>query len=218
MKKLNKIKLCICVFLSAVILTFSFASCTSEIDIQLKADNTIDVKFSGEAGIAFEQLIRSSTGVTDGNIVFDTENISYELSKNGFTNVSAVSKHGTDLTVTMSDKNQTSPLFKSKIINTENNKLTASLTPKKLIDFYNSSDDQIVMFLDMMLSPLFNDEVMSESEYIETMASFYGDKAAKEISDSSFKISLINPDGKKAVYNIPMAHLLTLNEVIELKD
>ena len=66
----------------------------------------------------------------------------------------------------------------------------------------------------MILSPLFNDEVMSEEEYIELLASFYGEEIAQEIKDSNFRITLKNADGTKRLYSLGIAQLLTLNEVI----
>lgn len=194
-----------------------FASCTCDVDLTMKKDGTVDVKFAGVAGVAFEKMIRSATGVEDGTLIFDTNEITMELVKNGFVNVKAVSKNGTDLTVTASDKGRNSPLFTSEIVEVKNGKLSAVLSTVKLMNFYNSSDDQIVMFLDVLLAPVFNDEIMTENEYLETITSFYGNKVSDEISKSSFKVSFTDTDGSKSQFIIPMTRLLTLNEVLELK-
>lgn len=202
--------------LPMILLGGLFASCTCDVDLTLKKDG-VDVKFSGVAGVAFEKMIRSATGVEDGQIVFDTNEISMELARNGFVNVKAVSKNGTDLEVTASDKGQSSPLFTSDIVKIENSRINASLSPDKLMNFYNSSDEQIVMFLDILLAPVFNDEVMTENEYLETITSFYGSKVSDEISKSSFNVSFTDAYGTKTKFIIPMTRLLTLNEVLELK-
>lgn len=204
--------------LLSVIFTLALTSCTSEIEIKLNQAGKIDVRFNGVSGVAFSTLIRSASGVEDGDVVFDTKEIAYELGKNGFTDVTVLSKSGTDLTITMSDKDKKSSLYTSGVLETDKTAISATLSAKKLMNFYNASDDEIVTFLDMLLAPVFNDEVMSENEYIDTISAFYGKAAAKEIGESNFKITLVNSDGKSSVYIIPMVKLLTLNETLSLKE
>ena len=83
---------------------FLATSCTSKINITLNKDGSIDVQFSGSSGLAFETLIKTASGVKDGDVVFNTNEIEYELGKNGFSNVRVTSKSGTDLDIFMSDR------------------------------------------------------------------------------------------------------------------
>ncbi len=196
------------------------ASCTTDITVELKKDGSIDVNYSGTAGKAFAALMDSAKGMYGSadssaqSVIFDTKEIEYEIGSNGFSNVKAVSKNGSDLTVSMTDKNGKSALFSSGVVSIENGKLKAALSPQNLVKFYNTADSQTVMFLDMLLAPIFNDEKMSEEEYLEVLASFYGEEIAEEIKDSRFRITLKNPDGTVEVRNIAFAKLLTLNETI----
>ncbi len=195
------------------------ASCTSEISLELKKDGSVDLQFSGLAGTAFATMINSVSGMSAngsaaGTVIFDTKEIEYEMSSNGFSQVKASSKKGADLTVTMTDKNGKSALFTSGVVSVKDGKLNASLSPQSLVKFYKTADSQTVMFLDMLLAPIFNDEVMTQEEYLEVLASFYGDEIADEMKNSSFRITLKNPDGTKTIQNIGFTKLLTLNEVI----
>lgn len=224
MKTLSKKFFYAAAILIALAVSVCFTGCTSQITLELKKDGSIDIAFSGSAGKAFAAMIRSASGMSaaensdsSAGVIFDTDEIEYELAKNGFTNVKAVSKTGTDLSITMTDRNRKSALFKSEVVSVEKGKLTASLTPQKLVKFYNNSDSQTTMFLDMLLSPVFNDEKMSEEEYLEVLASFYGQEIADEIKDAEFRIELINPDGTKTVHTIGIAKLLCLDEVIYLR-
>ena len=185
------------IFAAAALLVLC-ASCTSEITLELKKDGSVDVEFSGAAGNAFAALLGGS-----GSVIFDTNEIEYEMGSNGFSKVKAVSKKGTDLTVSLTDKNKKSVMFTSGVVNVENGKLTASLSPQSLVSFYNSADSQTVQFLDMLLAPIFNDEKMSQDEYVELLAAFYGDEIAQEMEASKFKITLKNPDGTQIVQNVP---------------
>ena len=80
------------------------ASCTTEITLELKKDGSVDVDFSGTAGNAFTALITSASGMSDTkadspSVIFDTKQIEYEISSNGFSKVKVASKKGTDLAV-----------------------------------------------------------------------------------------------------------------------
>ena len=187
-------------------LAFMCASCTSEITLELKKDGSVDIAFSGAAGNAFQALT--------GSVIFDTKEIEYEMGANGFTNVKALSKNGSDLTVTMTDKNGKSALFSSGVVNVKKGKLEAALSPDNLVKFYKSADSQTVMFLDMLLAPIFNDEKMTEDEYLEVIEAFYGEDIAAEMKNSNFRITLKNPDGSQTIQTIKFTKLLTLNEVL----
>ena len=67
------------------------------------------------------------------------------------------------------------------------------------------------MTLDLFLAPVFNDEVMSEAEYLEMVASFYGNDAAKEVSESVVKINLISKDGAKETLTYPLSQIFCGN-------
>ena len=197
------------------------AGCTSEITLELKKDGSVDVEFLGSAGNAFAALIQSASGMTlsdatssSASVTFDTKEIEYEMGSNGFSKVKAVSKKGTDLTVSMTDKNKKSAMFSSGIVSVENGKLNAQLSPQTLVKFYNSADSQTVQFLDMLLSPIFNDEQMSQEEYLEVIEAFYGEDIAEEMKASKFRITLKNPDGSQTVQTVPFVKLLTLDEVL----
>ena len=221
-----------CLFAAALSIAFIFcaASCTSEVTVTAKDNGSVEITFNGVAGKAVSQLINSASGI-DPNagaasgaenageqvVVFDTDQISYELAKNGFSDVKVESKNGFDLNIKMNDSvsgTKKSVLFTSGLLKLQKGKLSASLSPKKLCDFYNSSDDEIVQFLDLLLAPVFNDEIMDESEYLDTIGSFYGDSVAKEIEETNFKITLVNTDGKSSVKVIPLATLLSLKTEI----
>lgn len=204
----------ICLLIGILCASILFFSCKTEVTLQLNKNGSVDVRFSGGAGKAFTQMILAAT---DGEeAVFDTAEISYQLGLNGFTNISAATKGKTDLTVTMSDSKKSSYLFTSGICSVKDSTLSVNLDTNKLNKFYNSSNEMMQQVLDLLLAPVFNDEVMEENEYLEVIGSFYGDAAAEEIRYSDVKIIIIQPDGKKSEKTIPMVKLLTLTSSIQL--
>ena len=184
-----------------------FTSCTTEVTLTLKQDDSLDIRFDGGAGQAFTKMISSAAGLGEG-LLIDTDSVSYELAKAGFSGVMVNQKKGGTVTITMSDKKQSSYIFSSKILKADKGRLKAAITRKSLEDFYVAADEQTRMILDLFLAPVFNNEEMSEEEYLEMVAAFYGDAAAKEIGQSFVKINLISKDGTEETLTLPLSQLL----------
>lgn len=214
--KLHKNKL----FFSVLILSClaCFTGCTADVKLELKKDGNVQVSFKGGAGQAFTKMIQAATGISgaeSGFEIYDTKEIAMELSKAGFSNVQ-VNSNKADITVSMTENTGKSFLFTSGILKKSESELSTELNPKNLADFYASADEQLAMILDLLLAPVFNDETMSENEYLETLASFYGEGIAKELKESTIKITLVNANGKKVNQSIPLVKLLCLAESISL--
>ena len=200
--------------LSLLIISIFLVSCTTEVTLSVQKDDSVEIHFEGGAGDAFTKMISSAAGVgmnSDGSNVVDTEAVSYELAKAGFSNVKVEQKAGGLVLINMSDKKSSSYIFTSEIIKSEKGKLSAAITRKSLEDFYNSADEQTRMTLDLFLAPVFNNETMSEAEYLEMLGSFYGDGAADEVSKSVVKINLISKDGSKQTLKYPLSQILCGN-------
>ena len=191
-----------------ILFSLCFISCTTEVTLTVQPDNSVTIKFDGGAGEAFTKMISSAAGMgSESENLIDTEVVSYELAKAGFSDVKINQKKGGAVSITMSDKKQTSYIFTSGIAKCEKGRLSAVITRKSLEDFYTSADEQTRMILDLFLAPVFNDEEMTEAEYIEIVSSFYGALAAKEVGSSFVKINLISKDGKKETLNYPLTQV-----------
>ena len=197
-----------------------FLSCTTEVTLTVKADDSVDIQFEGGAGAAFTKMISSAAGAgsaagIDANagsdMLIDEAAVSYELAKAGFSAVKVNQKKGGAVLISMNDKKQKSYIFTSGIVKSEKGKLTAAISRKSLEDFYTSADEQTRMTLDLFLAPVFNDEEMSEAEYLEMVASFYGEAAAKEVSESIVKINLISKDGSRQTLKYPLSQIFCGN-------
>ena len=196
---------------------FSFWSCTTEVTIKENSNGIINISFSGAAGQAFAKMISSSSDYQSDTVIFETDQIQFELLKSGFENVDVKSKAGSDLQISMQEKTKNTFLYKSGLFSGKEN-LKITLSPKELTEFYKLADEQIILFLDLLLAPIFNDEVMSQEEYLETIASFYGESASKEISESNIKINLTGKNNQTKTFSFPIAQLLTLQETIILEN
>lgn len=197
--------------LTILICFFACVSCDSEVSFDLKKDGTLALKFSGAFGDGLSKLVSS---ISEDDEVFDTKTITYELSKSGFNDVQVTAKGKKALAITMNEKGHNSYIFTSKIASIDAGKIVLNLNPKSLVKFYSLCDEQIVLYLDLLLAPIFNDEKMSEEEYLETISTFYGQSVADEFKKSNVKITITNPDGKSKTSVISVAKLLTLDETL----
>lgn len=197
------------IIILAVVTAFLCVSCDSDVTVELKKDGSVGLKFSGEFGDGLEKLVGS---ISEDDVIFDTKTITYELSKSGFSDVVVTARGKKSLLLTMTEKNQNSYLFTSGILKTAKNKISLNFTPDSLVKFYSLCDEQIVLYLDLLLAPIFNDEKMSESEYLETIGAFYGQSVADEFAKSNVRLTIINPDGQTKKSVVSIAKLLTLKE------
>ena len=203
-------------FILILIFPLLFISCQAEVTLTVQNDDSIAITFEGAAGPAFTRMISSAAGMnvaagaetqSNGDFLIDEASVSYELAKAGFSDVKVVQKKGNAVRISMTDKTQSSYLFTSKIVNAEKGKLSASLSRKSLEDFYASADEQTRMILDLFLAPVFNDEEMTEAEYLEMVGAFYGETAEKEVGKSIAIINLISKDGSKETLVYPLSQI-----------
>ena len=200
----------------SLIFSFAFISCQSEITLTVQKDDSVLINFTGGAGEAFTKMISGAAGMNDAaktsdpaenNFLIDEASVTYELAKAGFSDVKIQQKKGGSVSISMCDKKQTSYIFTSGIVKCEKGMLKAAITRKSLEDFYAAADEQTRMILDLFLAPVFNDEDMTEAEYIEMVGAFYGSEAAKEIDQSLVKINLISKDGSKQSLAYPLTQI-----------
>ncbi len=207
-------------FLAALTLAFCtiFISCDSDISLELlpNADGStsLSVSFSGSCGDAFKEMLLAASGASasgaDGSgglELFDSTEISTQLENAGFSSI-AVSAKGVKLSISMKDAECKTYLFTSGLLEQSAKKLKLHLSQSKLKAFYTSSDEQIQMLLDLFLAPVFNDESMSTSEYLELVGAVYGEAAQKEVTASTIHLSVKNADGTISRKNILLAEVL----------
>ena len=206
--------------LTLAVFSLFFISCTTEVTLTLKQDNSVYILFEGGAGDAFSKMISSAAGMsasaaspaqTENDFLIDADSVSYELAKAGFSDVKVNQKKGGALSISMCDKKQTSYIFTSGIVKNEKGSLKAAVSKKSLVDFYEAADEQTRMILDLFLAPVFNGENMQEAEYIQMVGAFYGENAAKEVNQSVIKINLISKDGKKETIIYPLSQIMCGN-------
>lgn len=190
------------------VIFFTLSSCSAKINLRVQKDGSVDVSFNGGAGAAFTKMILAATG---GEETFNIDEIATELSKNGFSDVTASSKGISEVILNFKDRRESSFLFGAGILEMKNNQLLLNLNRQSLKAFYESADENLQMILDLFLAPVFNDEQMSQEEYLEMLGTFYGSAAAKEVQESKVEFVIQNPNGEKINYSYSLAQILCSN-------
>lgn len=145
------------------------------------------------------------TGSGSDLSTIDEEGIAKTLYDSGFESifVEADAKNN-EIKISFEDKDHNSYLFSEEIIKIIDGKeIEFSLTANQFLHLYEQSGDDIIMLLDLFLSPVLNDEVMSEEEYIETIYVTYGEEAGEELRYSNVNFTITDKNGEsrsKSVY------------------
>lgn len=201
--------------IAAVLAGFSFlalVSCTSEVTLTAQKDGSVQVNFDGKCGPYFETMLRSFSDAENGPL-FDVSAIKTSFITDGFKNVAVTAPDSVGITVDMNSPENTY-LFKSGLVICDKKNVFLKVSPSILANFYKAADEDIIAVLDLLLAPVFNDEIMSEEEYLETVGSFYGEDASAEIGSCNIKLNLVSVDGKIKKVSVPLTKLLTLTETL----
>lgn len=166
-----------------------FISCDIKVDIKSTNSGT-SVEFNSIAQKGFEKLI-NSLGTENQNYI-DTKEIASALEDFGFKNVNANSKNNINLSIFFDDDKNASALISSGIFEMENGILVEDFSASSLKKCYDSSSEEFTQFLDLLLAPVFYDETMTKDEYLEIIASFYGDDVANELKKSKITFNIQN--------------------------
>ena len=217
-------------FFKFLFFTFSFlicccfSSCKVFLSLTQNQNGDVNVEFSGIPEEAFINTIKSflatdSESTTNKNLIIDTAQIKSFLINSGFTNVKVSNQIGANIDIKMTIPKDKTFIFDSKLIFSNNSESNSSfgieLSPATLQTFYANADEQIISILDILISPAFYGEEISEEEYIETIASLYGNDVAAEMNKSEIYITLKNKSGKILKKSLPLKTLLTLKQAIK---
>ena len=201
--------------ISIIFSVFLFFSCSAEITLEAKKDGGVKISYAGDFSGEFLQFLINQDDGNDEtdfdnleNAEIDVQVLKESLKNSGFENVQIISGKLKNLLIIMEDKSQKSDLFYSKLLKIQNGTISVDFSYENLKNFYENADEQLQSDLDLLLAPVFNDEKMSETEYLETIAAFYGEKMAGELAESFVRLIVINADGKKQVQNISIPKLL----------
>lgn len=137
------------------------------------------------------------------NAFFDAEQIKFSMSQAGFENVNASADKDNSFSVgfslsdfsdanEISGKGKSDPLSSSGIFNHgQDGKPYLEISSEKLQSLYEKLPFEIQSYLDMLMAPSFTGEKMSDEEYLDLLASVYGQSLADEIKNSKINFVFV---------------------------
>ena len=200
----------------------NFFSCKIFVSFSQMQNDDIAVEFSGIPEEAFIKTIKSFLAnnseevAANNNFIIDTTQIKDFLISSGFLDVQVSNQLGSNVDIKMTVPKDKTFIFDSKLVFSNSSTFGIELSPKTLQAFYANADEQIISILDILLSPAFYGEEISEPEYIETIAALYGNNVAAEMDNSTIFITLKNKNGKVVKKSLPLKTLLTLKQSIKI--
>ena len=203
-------------------LLFLLCSCKTELKISVLPSGKIAVEYCAVPGKAFSETILAISGeeiYSDEPIVFNANQIKTSVDQTGLeeVDVSGVKNSTLDIKgIIPSDK--TDIFSKSGIIKygTTAKDVEIVISVENLQKFYELCPEQFQNYIDLFMSPAFTGEEMTTEEYVDLVASVYGQELADEVLTSKLKITLQNND-KKVIKEISLLDILNNSASILIK-
>ena len=189
-----------------------FASCTSSVELRANSDGSVDITYDAAFGSAFVEMMRALSGGGNSRL-FDAAEMTAQFRAAGVNDVRIASPADTSLGIRLRlPKNGIDPVSQAGCISRSGNTLSLAFSPESCAKLYKLLPDTMQAYIDLCMAPLFLGEPMSQNEYVDLIASVYGQALADELKRSKIKISLFAPnDEKKAskTVELSLAELLT---------
>jgi len=208
-----KIRLNMKKIIFAVIITSVLCSCSSSLLIKFGENGRINFEYSAVCGKELTETISSISG-GDGQNVFEAERIKEALEKAKFSKIKVSSPEKNMLTLSAElSGNAETPVAKSQTFEElrQSKGLSLTLTAESLQSLYSVLPDEFQSYMDLFMAPSFTGEIMSDSEYLDLVATVYGKPLAAELENAVLTLTL-QSGAEKRVRKIRLIKLLNLKE------
>lgn len=199
-----------------------FTSCESEVKISADSVNDLaNIEFNSSMGKELESLVTAIVSAGGNSsaetVLFDAKSMENGLSAAGFVNSKVQVKNKTSIFLKTSISNAKKGLNSvSGLLKNTGDSLILTVSPKIVQDFSQSLGEDLHVYLDLLMAPVFTGEPMNANEYSELIASVYGQGVANELNDAKLKINLAL--GKKSKsFELPLVELLILSKEIQFE-
>ena len=172
-------------------LIFTLLSCSPELSIKMKNDNTSDFYLNLTNTESFFANFSAFMDFNEEDF-YNTVSLQSSLESLGFTNIFIQTDKNTDIKIKAQIQNQNfideeNPL--STLISITNNDFSITIKPENIIEIL-SSIPEITDYLDLLMAPIYTGEQISEPEYLELFASVYGESFAQDFEKTNISINI----------------------------
>lgn len=195
-----------------------FAGCGASLEVSAENDG-VAVAYRASFGNAFIDLARAFSGNAAAPL-FDAQAMQAQFRAAGIDSAEVASPSDESLSISMRLlRDSRDILSQSGCVEKTAQGLTLTLSPKTLQALYASLPPQAQAYIDLCMSPAFTGEKMSQADYIDLVASVYGQALADELSAATIAVTLRGETASaKKTQTIPLVELLTLDEPLVLSS
>ena len=201
-------------FFLLVFVVFFFSSCGVQISLK-SSDVGAEFNLSIDMGNAFLETISGALGIENGSVfaLFDTEELRSVLSEADFYDVSVQFESERKMRISGKfDWNSNNPLVLSKIVNPLQNRAALLIfSAENLQSLYALLPRDFKNYLDMFMAPSFTGEEMNDDEYMDLLASVYGDGLIEELKSAMITVTMLNGEAQLTEKNIPLLKILNIS-------
>lgn len=201
-------------FFLLVFVVFFFSSCGVQISLK-SSDVGAEFNLSIDIGNAFLETISGALGIENGSVfaLFDTEELRSVLSEADFYDVSVQFESERKMKISGKfDWNSNNPLVLSKIVNPLQNRAALLIfSAENLQTLYALLPRDFKNYLDMFMAPSFTGEEMNDDEYMDLLASVYGDRLVEELKSAMITVTMLNGGAQPTEKNIPLLKILNIS-------
>ncbi len=198
MKKNNVLKNSFILLFAGIV----FLSCTTNATVSINESSAADFSYKTTASKNVESLIRSFAGAGQSVSVFDKSVIekSFEMSEIDLVSVSSVGTADIMLSGKIKDINEIVPTG-DQLIAFENTsaggKMDLHINNETLDALLSLMGSENLVYLELLMAPVFTGEKMSEEEYLSFMSSIYGPAILEDLTDSIISFDMEVPKSIK---------------------
>lgn len=219
------------IFINLILLcTLFLSSCETKICVKATKDGKAEFNFKVQLGTILTETIETLAleFETESTDVFDQEKINDFLIQSDLKKTEVLVEDKTSLYLNAeipAIENQKmvteSGSYKiSDFIYCSSNELSLKINPDVFQEIVLSMPEETQYYLDLLMAPVLTNEKISTEEYIDLVATIYGEPLAAEVKVSTVKVELSCPDGmfikntktNKKEFNIPLAQFLCTSE------
>lgn len=173
------------------ILIFTAFSCSPSLAVSLKNDDSADIQIVISNTESFFSNFSAFMDFSEDNF-YDKKILSSNLQSLGFSNINLETGKNADLKLFAQLKNisnleEENPLS-SAFVKTENS-FEIQINPEKMLSVLEAIPE-MTDYLDLLMAPVYTDEELSESEYLELFASVYGESFAKDFENTNLLLQI----------------------------
>jgi hypothetical protein len=191
-----------------------FSACTASVDVHAGTDGSAEISYGAVFGNALVEVMKSLSEAGSGPL-FDTRSITEQLQKAGIQTAKVSSPSDSALTVSASlAAGSKDPVSAVGFLSGSAHSLTLTLSPEKLSALYTAMPETVQSYIDLFMAPVFGGTVMTAEDYVNLVASVYGQPVGDEVAAAQIRITLYGPAGSgiRKTVTVPLTDILTASK------